>query len=460
MSETMSKELLERRLERERRARREAELLLDLKAQALFDSNRELEATSERLRASSAELQAIIDAISLSIVTIDDDGCIQSHNDSAERMFGYADDELIGRPIGDLLPKVFGGDARQVDAALLSSENLPELDGIPAEIALRKDGSAFPADFSISDTVVDERRIIIVVVRDISNRVAREQERRHLESRLVQAQKLESLGTLAAGIAHEINTPTQYIGDNLRFVIESFEDLEAVFASYGKLREVARGQVPLAEALAAVEAAIESADLDYLLEELPKAMSQSLEGVQQVTSIVQAMKEFSHPGSKAKEAVDLNRAIENALAVSRNSWKHVAELETELDGELGPVSCVAAEINQVLLNLIVNAAHAMEGGEAKGSLKISTRRCEGFAELRIADSGHGIPLQIQERIFEPFFTTKDVGKGTGQGLAIVRDIVVTKHGGEISLESSPGEGTCFTLKLPLHAEVADLEAVA
>ena len=460
MTEEMSVELLQRRLERERRARQDAERLLDLKAAELHDSNRELHEASERLFASSVELQAIIDAINLSIITIDDDGLIQSHNDFAERMFGYAGEDMVGRYIGELLPKIFGGDPGQDSAALLSSDQLAALDGIPAEIAIRWDGSTFPADFSISDTVVEERRIIIVVVRDISKRVEREQERRQLETRLVQAQKLESLGTLAAGIAHEINTPTQYIGDNLRFLIESFEDLETVLDRYGQLRDGAQGDERLCEVLGAVETAIESADLDYLLDELPKAMAQSLEGVQQVASIVQAMKEFSHPGSKSREAIDFNRAVENALAVSRNSWKHVAELETAFDDDLGSVSCVAAEINQVLLNLIVNAAHAMEGGETLGRLTVSTQQLDGVAELRVADSGCGIPEEICERIFDPFFTTKDVGKGTGQGLAIVQDIVVNKHGGEISVESTPGEGSCFVVRLPLEADDSELEAVA
>ena len=466
MTGSMSLEQLEQRLERERRARHEAERLLEEKSSALFLANWELQEAGAQLRESGLRLKAIIDAVALSVFTIDDDGVIQSVNASASQMFGYGEDELIGTLVWELLPRVLGEAGGK---AALDSENLLQLDGIPAEIAVRKDGSVFPADYSISDTVVNEERIVVVAIRDISKRVAREQDRRALEAQLMHAQKLESLGTLAGGIAHEINTPTQYIGDNLRFLAESFEDLRPVFDSYARLYAVAASAAERSACVEAVGRALEEADLDYLLEEMPNAVTQSLEGVKQVASIVLAMKEFSHPGAKAKDDVDLNRAVENALAVSRNAWKHIASLESDLDPALGPVPCVAAEINQVLLNLIVNAAHAIEGAAAdgrQGLLRVSSRRRDDSVEIEVADNGGGIAEEAQARVFDPFFTTKDVGKGTGQGLSISRDIVVNKHGGELTFETVVGQGTRFFVRLPLagggasEAADEDLEAVA
>ena len=170
--------------------------------------------------------------------------------------------------------------------------------------------------------------------------------------------------------------------------------------------------------------------------------------------IVLAMKEFSHPGDREKSQVDLNRAIENTLAVSKNEWKHVAEIRRDLDDELPPVLCLPGEMNQVLLNLVVNAAHAIEATRAsgKGHIDIATRRHGGAVTISVADNGTGMSEQVRERIFDPFFTTKGVGKGTGQGLAICRDVVVTKHGGRIAVDTEPGRGTTFTITLPIDGQ--------
>ena len=196
-------------------------------------------------------------------------------------------------------------------------------------------------------------------------------------------------------------------------------------------------------------------DLGFLREEIPKALEQSADGVQRISGIVRAMKEFSHP-SQEKTPVDLNRAIQSTITVASNEWKYVAEIKTELDPRLPMVECLPGEFNQVILNMIVNAAHAIgdvvgDGGNGKGTITVSTRQRDGWAEVRIADTGAGIPAQIRDRIFDPFFTTKEVGKGTGQGLALAHNVVVKQHGGTISLESEVGKGTCFTIRLPLRA---------
>ena len=198
-------------------------------------------------------------------------------------------------------------------------------------------------------------------------------------------------------------------------------------------------------------------DADYLEEEIPKALQQSLDGMKRVATIVKAMKEFSHPGVGEKVKVDLNRAIETTIIVTKNAWKYVADVQTELSPDLPPVPCLPDAINQVILNLIVNAAQAIgekpgeESGE-KGTITITTRDAGAQVEIRVKDTGPGIPEEIRDRIFNPFFTTKEVGKGTGQGLAIAHDTVVNKHGGMLTFETETGKGTTFIVRLPKETE--------
>jgi signal transduction histidine kinase len=208
---------------------------------------------------------------------------------------------------------------------------------------------------------------------------------------------------------------------------------------------------------AEVAAAVKRADVPYLIEEIPKAIRQSLEGVARVAKIVRSMKEFSHPGGEEMQALDLNRAIESTLTVSRNEWKYVADVATDFDPALPMVTCLPSEFNQVILNLVVNAAHAIadkacEGAAHRGTIALSTRRDGDWAEIRVQDTGAGIPAAIQHKVFEPFFTTKALGRGTGQGLAIAHSVVVDKHGGSIRFETVPGAGTTFIVRLPIHRE--------
>ncbi len=284
------------------------------------------------------------------------------------------------------------------------------------------------------------------------------------EEHLRRAQKLESIGQLAAGIAHEINTPMQYIGDNARFLQDSFSELSAVIEKDRQLLLACRAAGVHEELVAEVEATLASADLDYLLLEIPKSLQQSQEGVEHVTKIVQSMKDFAHPGTKKKPA-DLNKAIESTLTVARNEWKYVADVVTNFDLTLPPVPCVLSELNQVVLNLIINAAHTIadvvgDGSQRKGTIIIGTRHDEQCAEIRITDSGAGIPEKVRARIFDPFFTTKEVGRGTGQGLAISHEVIVKKHKGTLEFETEVGRGTTFIIRLPLHENTAAAAAVA
>jgi len=286
----------------------------------------------------------------------------------------------------------------------------------------------------------------IVVARNISGRKESELERARMEVQLRHAQKLESIGQLAAGIAHEINTPSQYIGDNLIFLDDAFRDLaHQVETQRSLILQLKNTQEPESP----------DADLAFLLQEVPKAISQCREGLARVTRIVGAMKDFSHPDSEAKIRTDLNRAIQSTVTVCRNEWKYVADMDLDLDPGLPAVPCLTGEFNQAILNLVINAAHAIADVQAqhkggKGRITIRTRTAGDMAEILVEDTGAGIPEQIRPRIFDPFFTTKPVGKGTGQGLAIVYSVIVEKHGGSIDLESEVGRGTTFILRLPIQ----------
>jgi signal transduction histidine kinase len=279
-----------------------------------------------------------------------------------------------------------------------------------------------------------------------------------LEGQLRQAQKLEGIGQLAAGIAHEINTPTQYVGDNAAFIKEAWAPLDELLRTARFVAEQAEAGKPLeAETVAQLERCVEKADLDYLLEEIPRSLNQTLDGVKRVANIVQAMKEFSHPGGDEKAPIDINHAIETTLTVARNEWKYVAEVETSFDDTLPLVPCLAGEFNQVILNLVTNAAHAISdknrtSGATLGKMFIRTRREEEWALIEIEDSGCGVLERHRSRVFELFFTTKEVGRGTGQGLALAHTIIVKKHGGQIWFQSEEGKGTTFFVRLPLRPE--------
>lgn len=277
-----------------------------------------------------------------------------------------------------------------------------------------------------------------------------------IEKRLRHAQKLEAVGRIAGGIVHEINTPAQYVADNTRFIRDAFADIKQTLEKYDELHQAARkGQVS-AELLLQVQEEKELSDLEYLTAEMPVAIEQSLDGISKITRLVQSLKEIAQPDTTGKKAVDLNRAIENTLAVARNEWKYVAELETEFDETLPPVPCFAGEMNQVLLNMVINAAHTIgdvvgDGANGKGTIRIKTKKVDDdWAEVRISDTGAGIPVEIQNRVFDPLFTSKKSAKNAENGLAISHTVVVDKHKGKLSFETEAEKGTTFIIQLPLR----------
>jgi len=273
-----------------------------------------------------------------------------------------------------------------------------------------------------------------------------------------QSRKLESVGQLAAGIAHEINTPIQFVNDNMHFMRDAAGDIFSLTSLMDDLlRRSDSGVDPSSNGLLQkIKDRKEEIELDYLRNEIPNAIAQSMDGLQRVSRIIQAMREFSHPGGHGKTGVDINKAIESTITLTRNEWKYSSELSTSLDADLPMIKLYPSDLNQVIMNLILNATQAIEEkvgreGPEKGRIEISTRldADAGEVEIALSDTGPGIPQDIQSRIFDPFFTTKDVGKGTGQGLAIARNVIVKKHGGRIYFETKAGEGTTFYIRLPI-----------
>jgi len=400
--------------------------------------------TEEALREAELKYRGIFDKAIVGIFQSTPEGRFLAVNPAMAFTLGYLSPEEMIASITDITTQFFVDHKRGVEFMLVM-DRVGGVKNFECE-AFQKDGGKIWLTMSIR--AIRQDGVIIRyegMCEDITERIM-------LREQLLQAQKLESVGQLAAGIAHEINTPTQYIGDNVRFLKDAFQDLGKLLANYERLLLAAKSNTLSAETIQEVEATVGETDSIYLLDEIPKAVEQTLEGVNRVATLVSAMKEFSHPSTKEKVPIDLNRAISSTITVARNEWKYVADLETDFDPTIPPVSCLPGEFNQVILNLIVNAAHAIadvteKGGPEKGKIKVQTRNSADWVEIRIEDSGTGIPEKVRTRIFDPFFTTKEIGKGTGQGLAIARSVVVDKHGGSIHFETEEGKGTTFIIRL-------------
>ncbi|OQW85933.1 MAG: hypothetical protein BWK76_07260, partial [Desulfobulbaceae bacterium A2] len=380
-------------------------------------------------------------------------------NQGAVQQIGYSPKELETMTPVDVKPRFTDDSFRQMLAPLMHGDK--DATTFITDYR-RKDGQLVPVEVMLQYVKPDDTGRFVAVVRDINERLKAEKEKEKLQAQLLQSQKLESVGRLASGIAHEINTPIQFISSNVDFLNDSFQSLAKVVE---ELRLALKGaETADLTSLAPTRTALEEADWDYLAGEVPLAIQQSKNGLERVSSIVLAMKEFSHPGAKEKIPASLNRIVETTVTVARNEWKYVAEVTTELAPDLPMVPCLTDEMGQVILNMLVNAAHAIgaklganpEG--AKGSIHISTKALTDGVELRLSDSGTGIPQAIRDRIFEPFFTTKEVGRGTGQGLAICHDVIVEKHGGTLAVESEEGVGSTFVITLPLQQPAAEATA--
>jgi PAS domain S-box-containing protein len=401
----------------------------------------------QNLEERTSFLNALVENNPLAVVAFNSEGLIQLCNPAFEHLFQYPQKDILGARLDQLISD---------DRTRSESQEMVHRAIAGEAIHLttqrkRRDGSTVYVEFYGVPLIAHGVRLGgLALYQDIT-------ERKLLESQLVQAQKLESIGHLAAGIAHEINTPIQYVGDNTSFLKESFENLVKIFDCQKKLLCAVKELGVVPTLVADAESTADEIDVDYLWKEIPRAIEQSAEGVKRVATIVRAMKEFSHPSGDQMKEVDINHAIESTLTVSRNEWKYSAEMSTDFDPALPLVRCLADEFNQVILNLVVNAAHTIgdvqkRNGGNKGRITVKTRRDGEWAEIRVTDTGAGIPEEIHSKIFTPFFTTKEVGKGTGQGLAIAHSVVVKKHGGNISFETVEGQGTTFIVRIPIKGK--------
>lgn len=386
------------------------------------------------------DLADFVDHASDSVFITDNMGDMVYVNAACERISGYGRGELVGQN-----PRIFKSGKHDESLYAELWQTIQRGDVWRGRLVNRcKDGSFFEIEETITPIQGSDldQRYFLSIMRPTDSTT------KDIE-RYYTAQKMEAIGELAAGIAHEINTPTQYIGDNLQFLAESFEKLIPVLQAY---RESLGNNSDLSDSDRAA-APVSTRDLDFLLEEIPGAIKESREGNRKVAAIVRAVREFVHPDLEEKVPVEINHSIENTIALARNEWKYVAEVQTDFDPEIAEVLTVSGALNQVVLNLLVNAAQAIgeareQGNKEKGTISVATRRVGKELEIAIQDSGPGIPEAIRSRIFEPFFTTKRPGRGTGQGLAIVRALVAERLEGTLAFESEMGRGTTFVVRIP------------
>ena len=400
------------------------------------------------------------------IFMLDPSGRVTTWNAGAKNIHGYAAGGIISQPFS-VFYSAEDLDAGRPEILLAQAREQGRI--VDEGWCLRKDGSRFWAQVTLTATRNEkgDLRGYTQITHDLTERREAEGQRHQMENKLRQAQKLEAIGQLAAGIAHEINTPIQYAEHNLRFLQESFTALKQLLDYYQILLISAETGKVQPEVIKEVRSLLDKVEGGQLVGEIPVAIEEALQGTERIAKIVRAMKEFSHPGTgKDKPApANINQAIESTITVARSEWKYIAEVVTEFDPAMPPVPLFVGEFNQVILNLLVNAAHAISefvgpNSRAKGTITVSTRREAGWVEVRVCDTGTGIPEDIRHRIFEPFFTTKSVGKGTGQGLALARSVIVERHHGELRFECGPGGGTCFIIRLPLNPPANHPSAVS
>jgi PAS domain S-box-containing protein len=402
------------------------------------------------LRESEERWRTLLAHILEMVILVDADGLVTYTSPSVERWLGYATEDLVGNKIATVTAISHVDDALALGSAMDRCEPAS-----PVSLTHRlkaRDGSWHWLESTMvclrEDPLVGG---VLITSRDVTERWVLEQERERLDLDRRVSQRLEAVGQLAAGIAHEINTPLQFVGDSVTFLKQAVDELVVLTGLYRSTLYTS-SPIPIEERRQAMRDAEQNADLEYLCERIPAAFARTADGIARVRSIVLAMKRFSHTSSTELAPADINEAIETTLAVCRSEYKYVAEIVLELS-ELPPVTCNIGELNQVFLNLIINAAQAIEekvgdSGE-RGEIRISTWLDGSDVVFEIADDGPGIPAELQDRIYEPFFTTKEVGKGTGQGLALARN-TIERHSGLLQCSSSPGAGATLTVRLPLE----------
>jgi len=405
------------------------------------DKTREVYLEHQKVEKSNLFLSRILGAMSSGVLVVDENFAITIANDAARQVLRREATDLVGQMLWNVFSVEGLDNCTHRELPVEQTEGVLKIDSVRSSVPITY-------AFSVLENDLGEVEAVVCLFQDLTTM-------KSLERQLLQAQKLESVGQLAAGIAHEINTPIQYVRDNTVFVREEFERLKELFSEMQALLGAIAGIDSLADKRESLIQTVEDVDLEYLMEEIPTALNQSFEGAESVARIVRSMKTFSHPGSDEKSHSNLNQAIESTVTVSKNEWKYVSEVKLDLDDSLPLINCYPGELNQVFLNLLVNAAHAISddtdaGKNGKGLITVSTRRKGNMVEITVTDSGTGITDEVVDKIFDPFFTTKQLGKGTGQGLAIVYSTITERHNGTIECETKIGVGTTFRVSIPLE----------
>jgi PAS domain S-box-containing protein len=416
-----------------------------------IDAILRMKTVEKELRRAHGEISQILSSIQAMLVVLDESDTVVRWNRFASKLLGPDANEARGKrldelPVSwDVAPIMDSIAACRNTRASVLIDDLPftSASGRERHLKLTIDPMLDSGD---DDTGGGTEGCVVLLGEDITRRL-------RLESQLIQAQKLESIGQLAAGVAHEINTPIQFVSDNVRFLQSSFEDVLGLAELWNGAADLPADELGRRARIFRDKA--EEIDLPFVVREVPQAIAQSLSGLSQVANIVRSMKSLTHPGGGSATLLDVNKAIEGAVTVSRNEWKYLADVQLDLAADLPLIQGYPGDLNQALLNIIINAAHAIgerfgQVEDHPGRISISTIPDGDMVEIRIADNGPGIPPGIRTKVFDPFFTTKEVGRGTGQGLVIAHGAVVTRHGGTLAFTTEPGEGTTFVIRLPVR----------
>jgi PAS domain S-box-containing protein len=436
-----------------------------------------LRLTLKELQKREESYSRIVNLANEGIWSLDAEGRTNFVNSSLTALLGYSADEMQGRPVTDFM---FEEDYPYFQKKLVSGfqnlrvpyerryrhKNGTEIWALVSAAGIHDEAGQFIGGFAMVTDITQKKRAedaLRQLNESLETKVAERtaelqksnaeletayEDLKHAHAQILQQEKMASIGQLAQGIAHEINTPSQYVSNNIRFIHECMDDLVSGIEDFMQTLSV---EMVAGKVKERFDSIMQEIDYDYLKQELPRALQESAEGVERITNIVVAMKDFAKPSNDILEPVELSKLIEDTVEISRNSWQSVAELVVEPASEALAVDGLRDELGQVLLHLILNAADAIEAsrqGNDLGRIRIQTRASDAWAEILVEDNGCGMPEEVRKRVFEPFFTTKQVGKGSGQGLAIAYDIITDKHGGELWVDSTPGEGTCFTVRLP------------
>ncbi len=412
----------------------------------LQQQQQQLEEQSRQLQRKSKELSIALEALAEGVIVVDHTGEVVIKNTAAENLIEQEVRNVSCNKVFDIVEPLLDDSCKDFIRSAFSSKNESEQEIKHRQIKINStDGSKkiVSASYSLIDLQDGKDKGIIFVFKDITEQIA-------VENQLVLAQKMESVGRLAAGIAHEINTPMQFVGDNTYFLKDAFEE---IISFINKSKDyLSENNEDLTLKINELE---EEHDIEFLKVEIPVAIERTRSGIERVSNIVRAMKNFAHPGGKKKTKVNINKGIEDTITISRNEWKYTSEIETDFDSSIPPIECLPDELNQVILNMIINSVHAItekygKNSPEKGKINIRTALDDNHAVITIKDNGSGIAQENLNKVFDPFFTTKEVGEGTGQGLAIVHDIICNKHNGSLTVDSVNGEGAIFYIKLPLN----------